>query len=77
MTAKAIGDGNRETKGKYFKGIKELLSKKAIKPTAQLKYLYTSAYILGNKEEELETAVLQGNHDIVAVTETRRDGSHG
>jgi len=33
----AIGEVNRETQGKHFKGVKELPSKKATGPAAQLK----------------------------------------
>ena len=51
-------EGNRETKGKYFKGIKELSSKKVTRPPAQLKCLLTKAHSLGNKQEEMEATML-------------------
>lgn len=35
-------EGYRKTRGKYFKGIKELSSKKVIRPHDQLKFLYTN-----------------------------------
>lgn len=75
-TTKAIGGGNRETQGKYFKGIKELSSRKMTRSAAQLKCLYTNTRSLGNKQEELEATVLLENHDIVAVTKTQWDDSH-
>lgn len=36
-TTEAIGNGNRETQGKYYKEIKELFSKKKTRPADQLK----------------------------------------
>ena len=46
-----------------------------VKPTAQLKRIYTNAHTTGNKQEELE-AVWQANYDFVAITETWWDCSH-
>ncbi|KAK4826912.1 hypothetical protein QYF61_012504 [Mycteria americana] len=43
---------------------------------AQLKCIYTNACSMGNKQEELEAVVWQGNYDIVAITETWWDDSH-
>ena len=67
---------NRETPGKYLKGIKECSSKKVTRPTAQLKCLYTNARSMGNKQEELEATVLLESYDLVAITETWWDKSH-
>jgi len=53
-TTEAKGEGSREAQGKYFKVIKELSSKKAIRPTAQLKCFYTNRHSLGKKLEELD-----------------------
>ncbi|KAJ7412730.1 rna-directed dna polymerase from mobile element jockey-like [Willisornis vidua] len=44
---------------------------------AQLKCMYTNGCIMGNKQEELEAIVQQENYDIVAITETWCDDSHG
>lgn len=55
--------------GKYLKGIKELSSKQATRLAAQLKYLHTSIYNLGNKMEELYVTVLLENHGVAALTE--------
>ena len=65
-TAEATAESSRETQGKHFKG-----------NTSKLKCLYTNAHSLGNKQEELKATVLLENHDVVAVTETWRDDSHG
>jgi len=61
---------NGENQGKCLKRIKELSFKEVIRAAAQLKCLYTNAYSLGNKQEELEATVLLENHDIVVVTKT-------
>ena len=63
-------EGNSVTKGKYFKEIKKLSSRKLKRPTAQLMCLYTSTHNLRNKLEKLEATVLLENYDVVAVTET-------
>ena len=42
----------------------------------QLKYIYTNARSMGNKQEELEVTVHQVNYDLVAITETWWDHSH-
>ena len=36
---------------------------------AQLKCIYTSAYSMGNKQEELEVTMWQVNYDLVAIIE--------
>ena len=43
---------------------------------AQLKCIYTNAHSMGNKQEELEAIVQQGNYYIVAITETWWGDSH-
>lgn len=75
-TTEAIREGNWETQGNHFTGTKELSSKKATRPAAQLKCLYTNEHSLENKQEELEAIVLLENHDLVAVTETWWDDFH-
>ena len=42
----------------------------------QLKCIYTNAHSMGNKREELEAIVRQGNYDVVAITGTWWDDSH-
>ena len=37
---------------------------------AQLKYIYTNAPSMGNKQEELEAIVQQDCYDVVIITET-------
>ena len=76
VTAGTIGEGYGENQGKYLKGIKELSFKEVTRPASQLECLYMNARSLGNKQKELEAAVLLENHDIVAVTETWWDDSH-
>lgn len=66
----AIKVSNRETQGKYLKGIKKLSFKKSTRQDAQLKCLYTSVHSLGNKEKELEATMLLANHNIVVIPET-------
>lgn len=51
-------------------GIREGSSKKAMRPIAKLKCLYTNACSMGNKQEELETVVQLGKYDLIAITET-------
>ena len=46
------------------------------RPAAQLKYVYTNAHSLVNKQEKLEPTVLLKNNDIVAVSEIWQDDSH-
>lgn len=75
VTAGTIGEGYGENQGKYLKGIKELSFKEVTRPASQLECLYMNARSLGNKQKELEAAVLLENHDIVAVTETWWDDS--
>lgn len=71
----AIKASNGETQGKYLKGIKKLSFKKSTRQDAQLKCLYTSVCILGNKQDELEATMLLGSQYAVAVTETWWDDS--
>jgi len=47
-----------------------------VRLTAQLKCIYTNAYRMGNKQEELEAIVQQGSYDLVAITEIWWDDSH-
>jgi len=47
-----------------------------VRQRAQLKCIYTSAYSMGNKQEELEAIVWQANNDLVAVAETWWNHSH-
>ena len=39
-------------------------------PIAQLKYIYTDAYSMGSKQEELEAIVQWDNYDLVTIIET-------
>lgn len=64
--AGAMGDGNKENKGKYLKELKELSFKEVTRPTRKVKCLYTNTCSLGNKQEEL---MLLENHDTI-VTKT-------
>jgi len=76
VVAGAVGEGNGENQGEYLKGIKELSFKEVTRPSAQLKCLYTSAYSLGNKQEELEATLLLENHSIVDIIKTHQNDSH-
>ena len=60
-------EANRETPVKYLKEIKVCSSKKVTWPTAQLKCLYSNAYSMGNKQEELEATMLLESYDLVAI----------
>ena len=51
-------------------------SEKVMRLTAQVKCLYTNAWSMGNKKEELKTTVQLENCDLIAVMETWGDGSH-
>ena len=67
------------SKGKpqtYPGGIRERSSKKATRPIAKVKYLYTNVCSMGNKQEELETVVQLGSYDLIAIMETWWDESH-
>jgi len=68
---------NEETPVKYFKGTKGCYSKKVTRPTAQQECLYANARSVGNKQEELEATVLLEKHDLIVLTETWWDKSHG
>lgn len=41
-----------------------------------MKCLYTDAWSMGNKKEELKTTVQLENCDLIAIMETWKDGSH-
>jgi len=43
---------------------------------ASLKYLYSNARSMGNKQEELEICVCSQGHDFTAITKTWWDSSH-
>jgi len=47
-----------------------------VRSIAQLKCIYTNAYSMGNKQEELEANVQQDSYDLVAITETWWDSFH-
>ena len=53
-------------------GIKVTATRKQTK----LRYLYTNAHSMGNKQEELEATVCSESYDIVAITETWWNDSH-
>ena len=57
-------------------GIREGYSKKATRPIAKLKSLYTNARSMGNKQEELETVAQLEKYDLIAILETWWDESH-
>ncbi|KAJ7418347.1 nipped-b-like protein [Pitangus sulphuratus] len=71
-----ITEANRETPGKYLKGILAYSSRKATCPTAQLRRLYTNAHSMNNEQGELEASMLLESYDLVAITEARQDESH-
>ena len=48
----------------------------ATQKETQLRYLYTNACSMGNKEEELEAIVCSESYDIVAVMEMWWNDSH-
>ena len=41
-----------------------------MKSIVQLKWIYTNACSMGNKQEELEAIVQQDSYDLVAIMET-------
>ena len=53
-----------------------MMLKLGVRQMIQLKCIYTNARSTGNKQEELEAIVSQGNYDLVAITETWWDHSH-
>ncbi|PKU49300.1 mitochondrial fission process protein 1 [Limosa lapponica baueri] len=57
-------------------GIRACPPKKVAGQLAQLKCIYMGACSMGNKQEELEAIIQQGNYDIVAITETWWKDSH-
>ncbi|RMC21781.1 hypothetical protein DUI87_02650 [Hirundo rustica rustica] len=60
--------------GSRPKGCKAELGAKSV---AQLRCMHTNAHSMGNKKEELEAMVQQQSYDVVAITETLWDDSHG
>jgi len=75
--APEVIEANRGTPVKYLKGIKRCSSKNVTQPTAQLKFLYTNASSMGNRQEEMEATVLLESYDLVAITKTWWDVEHG
>ena len=55
---------------------RETMLELRVRLMTQLKCVYTNACSIGNKQEELEAIVSQGNYDLVAITETWWDHSH-
>lgn len=45
-------------------------------PSSSLKYLYTNALRIGNKQEELEICLWSQGHDLIVITKTWQDSSH-
>ena len=45
-------------------------------PAASLKYLYTNAWSMGNKQDELKICVRSWGHNLVAITETWWESLH-
>ena len=41
-----------------------------VRPMARMKYIYTNAHSMGNKQEELEAIMQQATSDFVIITET-------
>ena len=64
-----VTEANRDTAGKYLKGIKGCSSRKVMQPTTRPRCLYTKACSMGHKQE-LEATMLQESYDPVAITET-------
>ena len=69
---KGEGDKTRLARNEPRHGI-PILEKRSVD---QLKCIYTNARSLGNKQEELEAIVRQGNYDVVTTTETWWDDLH-
>ncbi|TRZ12996.1 hypothetical protein HGM15179_014111 [Zosterops borbonicus] len=65
-----VTEANRETPENYLKGIKGFSSRKVTQLTAQLKYLYTDAHGMDNKQEEMKATILLESYNLVAITET-------
>jgi len=70
LGAPEVVGANNETSMKHLKRNKGCSTKKATRPTAQIKCLYTNTHSMGNKQEELEATVLLESYDLIALTET-------
>lgn len=46
-----------------------------VRPTVQLKCIYTNTHSVGNKKEQLEATVWKTSYDLIAITETWCDDS--
>lgn len=56
-----------EAPGNGHPGIWASLSKNVVGSRIKLKYIYTNAHSMGNKQEKLGAIVQQKNYDIVAI----------
>ena len=77
LGAPEVVGADKEACVKHPKGNKGCSSVKVTRPTAQTKGLYTNACSIGNKQEKLEAPVLLESYDLIALTETWWDESHG
>jgi len=68
---------NRKASVKHPKGRKGCSSVNVTWPTAQMKCLYTNARSMGNKQEELEATMLLESYNLITLTESWWDESHG
>jgi len=76
MEAPEVSGANKKIPMKHLKGKKGCSAMKVTRPTAQVKFLYTNASSMGNKQEELEAIMLLESYDPIAITETWWDESH-
>ena len=62
MTGEGTGLTREEPRG--------MMLELGVRQMTRLKYIYTNAHSMSNKQEELEAIVCQANCDLAAITET-------
>jgi len=75
LEAPEVSGANKKIPMKHHKGKKGCSAMKVMRPTAQMKCLYTNACSMGNKQEEVEAIVLLESYDLIVITETWWDES--
>ena len=71
LTMTGEGDGTGLTRQEPRGIMLEL----GVRQMTRLKYIYTNAHSMSNKQEELEAIVHQANYDLANITETWWDCS--
>ena len=70
LGAPEVVGANKEASVKHPKGNKGCSSVQVARPTAQMKWLYTNAHSMGNKQQELEGTMLLEIYDLIVIAET-------